>query len=101
MTGASIAGHTTTTESFTQLGTKGNHATILELAERTGIDSVTANINAQDLMALGNAARFSENQPLQLRLTALSANVSVVLTKPHPRHSFWAVLPKPRILPLR
>jgi hypothetical protein len=56
---ASIAGHTTTTESFTQLGTKGNHARILELAERTGIDNVTANINAQDLMALGNAARFS------------------------------------------
>jgi transmembrane sensor len=46
-------------ESFAHLGAKGLHAKIIELAEQSGVDSVTASISSKDLIALGNAARFS------------------------------------------
>jgi hypothetical protein len=45
-------------ESFAQLGAKGQHTKIVELAEQTGVDTVTTNVGTSDLMALGNAARF-------------------------------------------
>jgi TolA-binding protein len=46
-------------ESFSQLGARGQHQRIVELAERRGFDSIVATANRTDLLALGNAARFS------------------------------------------
>jgi ferric-dicitrate binding protein FerR (iron transport regulator) len=46
-------------ESFGQLGARGQHQRIVELAERQGFDSAIDSSNCTDLLALGNAARFA------------------------------------------
>ncbi|HEY5957046.1 MAG TPA: FecR domain-containing protein [Polyangiaceae bacterium] len=46
-------------ETFSQLGAHGQHQRIVELAERRGFDSTIASASRADLLALGNAARFS------------------------------------------
>ena len=45
--------------SWSQLGARGQHRQIVALAEQLGLDIPTANVSAADLLALGNAARFS------------------------------------------
>jgi len=46
-------------ESFGQLGARGQHQRIIELAEKHGFDAAVAASNRADLLALGNAARFA------------------------------------------
>jgi hypothetical protein len=46
-------------ESFAQMGAKGLHAKIVEIAEQSGVDSITSSMTSADLIALGNAARFN------------------------------------------
>jgi len=55
------------TESFSQLGTKGLHARIIEQAERFDVDQVTATVSAGELLALGNAARFMGKTAIALK----------------------------------
>lgn len=49
----------TETDSFAQLGARGQHQYIVELAEKRGLDATMMASNRADLMALGNAARFA------------------------------------------
>lgn len=44
-------------ETFSQLGAKGEHRRVVELAEQNGLDATVARAEKTDLMALGNAAR--------------------------------------------
>lgn len=46
-------------ESFGQLGARGQHQRIVELAEKIGFDNAIGSCNRADLLALGNAARFA------------------------------------------
>jgi ferric-dicitrate binding protein FerR (iron transport regulator) len=47
----------TSRETFSQLGAKGEHRRIVELAEQSGLDAAMVRADKADLMALGNAAR--------------------------------------------
>lgn len=57
----------TDVESFGQLGARGQHQRIVELAEKQGFDSAIASSNRADLLALGNAARFAGRTNLAAR----------------------------------
>jgi hypothetical protein len=54
-------------ESFGQLGARGQHQRIVELAEKQGFDSAIASSSRADLLALGNAARFAGRTNLAAR----------------------------------
>ncbi len=55
----SAAGPEVEVESFGQLGARGQHQRIIELAEKLGFDKAIGSSNRTDLLALGNAARFA------------------------------------------